>query len=329
MASAAAPPASDIVERARRVVADGWLGSDDGGLVHAQARLRAVVASTPARLAQPRGFAKLYFQQADFESDRRGLELAAQITAPSSTVQVPRILRTLAADRCLITEHVDGIPLRSPLRRRYLTLPPKLVMLTGELGEWLALFHAGERALVPRSHQVQERAELIFDLLGRVQPWLGAAAARSMADEVRRVAQALDRQALNIARCHGDFTLGNMLVADDRLYVIDFGSSGVGMPEVDVVAFFSSLRSAIGMLPFSGSAESRMRAAFLDGYRRRQAAPLSSEALALADLYVLVQQLAEPFDYPPPRPAKRLWETYVFVRNLLHLRAMAGRYRRE
>jgi hypothetical protein len=88
---------------------------------------------------------------------------------------------------------------------------------------------------------------------------------------------------------------------------------------VDLASFMASLRATVGILPLGGSAERKLRDAFLGGYEAGPDARVDDDALALCELYVLAQRVADPFDYPPPPLPKRLWEYYVLRHDLTRL----------
>jgi len=121
-------------------------------------------------------------------------------------------------------------------------------------------------------------------------------------DALRDVADAGSR-----IRCHGDYHLGQTLVADGDIYILDFEGEPA-RPLAERRAKSSPLRDVAGMLrSFSYAAqagkkdpswEPAVAAAFLDGYRRASAAadilPPGGEAFdAVLDAFLLDKTLYE------------------------------------
>jgi tRNA A-37 threonylcarbamoyl transferase component Bud32 len=326
-ATAAVLP-EDASERLQRVLADHWWGPRDGAatpLVGLRVRQGAVVASVPASADTPKAFVKMHLHALHFQEESRGLRLAAMLADGPAAVRVPSLLRSIESERCLIMEHVDGVPLRSALRRDGQLGADAYLSIARRLGRWLARYHALQRRPAPDTRFVDRRAEAIVELLGRRRRWLGSAGyevGRWTVDALRR---ALVAEPVQLAQCHGDFTLGNMLLRDGAVCVIDFGSAGIGLPEVDLAAFRASLRDTVGVLPFAQPVMHALWAAFVEGYHGWPGVELNTRALDLCEMYVVARSLAEPFDYPPPGPGKRLWELYVFLQNLRYARSRLDR----
>jgi tRNA A-37 threonylcarbamoyl transferase component Bud32 len=315
-------------ERVHRVLAEHWCGTGDGATtspVGLRVRRGAVVASVPARAGMPKAFVKMHVDPLRFREESRGLSLAGRLADDPSAVRAPDLFRSIESERCLIIEHVDGVPLRSALRRGRRSEPDAYLGAARSLGRWLARYHALERRPATDTHFVDQRAEAVVQLLGRRKHWLGSARYEVGLRTTDAIRQALVAEPGRLAHCHGDFTLGNMLLRDGNVRVIDFGSAGTGLPEVDLAAFRASLRNTVGILPFSQPAMHALWTAFLGGYRGWSGAEPNTHALDLCEMYVVARSLAEPFDYPPPGPAKRLWELYVLSQNLRYLRSWLDR----
>jgi hypothetical protein len=88
-------------------------------------------------------------------------------------------------------------------------------------------------------------------------------------------------------------SLGNLLVRDESLYVVDFAYSGPSYYELDPVILRTSLLTSLGHWPLSGAARAALWSAFNDGYGQRACSEVDQAAADLLQLHALLFNVAK------------------------------------
>lgn len=181
------------------------------------------------------------------EAENRVLtEVGPQMHTTNSATRCPGVLAYYPDRGLLFLEMIEGVPLNElffglqPLRTRRNCA--KLLELSGE---WLAQFHA-----LTRSHKERNPFEWLNEMF--IRP--GTRAAFAQHNEARsyqelgallsRFRLAFESFRRPLCTVHGEFAHYHLLVKDEILYAVDFGSTRQGFPHEDVgffLAFYDSL----------------------------------------------------------------------------------------
>lgn len=196
--------------------------------------------------------------------------IAPNISALNKKIQCPRVLAFFPREELLFLELIEGRALKSIL----FDLAPSRPDLSGLLrltGEWLGRLHLSTQDGEGNPFDWLEEQ---FDT-ARIRGTFENCAVRQLYRATRDLLQQFRRTYQNFRRplcqIHGEFTPLHVLVKNDSIYVIDFGSSGRGFACEDVAlftTFYDSLqpwRSATGLfrVPFHQQKDS-----FLTSYRK-------------------------------------------------------------
>lgn len=211
------------------------------------------------------------FRRADVASDAFGDRDLLRVTHPIHRVSSPRgaIVWPWLVGELLSEEIYAGRVRDSDLHN----VGRALAELHAQRCEGLPVLHAeqAERALVATARDV---AVLLPELGARCDALLGRLAPGSSTGAGRLVA------------LHGDFYAKQVLLAEDRVGVIDFDSACIGPPERDLALFGAHLWSDAVRGRLAEDRVEGLEAAFLSGYRghRGHRGDQSGRAYSEADL---------------------------------------------
>jgi tRNA A-37 threonylcarbamoyl transferase component Bud32 len=297
-------PATEIAERTARVLASFWSlpqatpalfdGAATRVATDVPSRQTVLSARVRPHAGRPGAFLKMVERPTGFEAEHFGLTTARAASPPALPVRVPEVLHTVPAEHALLIEYLQGVRLSQFIRRRYLALPRWSVDLVATLGGWFAAFHAHTREQVDAHEFATGHCELIHSLIthatarGRLGEQESITAHRVLDALARSVAS----RPMDLAWCHADVSLNNVLVHGRMLYVIDFAKSGVHPPERDQLGFWNSLKKDIGELPFAGHARRLLWHAFKDGYEAATTTPTNTAVRDLLHLEDMTHELA-------------------------------------
>ena len=163
-------------------------------------------------------------------------QIAPQISALNAKTRCPRALAFFPREELLFLELIEGRDLKSILFDLVPSRPdlPQLLRLTGE---WLAHLHRDTREGEGNPFDWLEDR---FDA-DRIRGTFEKCGARHLYRAVRHLLQTFRRAHKSFTRplcqLHGEFTPLHVLVRDDSIYVIDFGSTARGFACEDVALF--------------------------------------------------------------------------------------------
>jgi hypothetical protein len=288
-------------QRTWRVAADYWAAPSGAALppdsfasdVTPLIRHEAICAALPAYACRPPGFVKMFTDPTLFCNELDGLTLARDIASITPSIRVPDLLWAVEAERAVITELVSAEPIDARLQRAYLALPTWWLSTFKGLGEWLNAYHRARRPDTARHQSVLEHhVGRIAGLLQTCGPHLGSPWLSTAYDVLERVHSSLAHRAPVLVQSHGDLSLGNLLLGNRRVYVVDFAYSGPSYRELDLIILRASLLASLGHRPFSGPARVALWSAFIRGYGPDAWARRDREASDLLELHILAFNLA-------------------------------------
>ena len=233
--------------------------------------------------------------------------LWGEFTRRSARLSVPKPLDFLPEQAALVMEKCAGERLDVSLRwarlRRDERARARLLEQLNKCGEWLALFH-----------QVTERTDAPAEVYGRIE--------RDFHEELRacrevgleaslasRIARRYERDKATVfdgrhrvVGRHCDFAPYNVIVADDRLAVIDFEGLQQGIL-YDDLCYFLGMVETMPFYHLGARLALRFRQSFLDGYAHGRG-ETNREHLEFFMLTTMVKIMA----YSPVlRPRARGW----------------------
>jgi aminoglycoside phosphotransferase (APT) family kinase protein len=236
------------------------------GEVSPVARHEATCVTVPAYASRPPAFVKIFADDTLFRNELEGLSIARQIETSTRPVRAPQFLWAVEAERAVLTELVHGERLDAWLQRTYLALPAWCVSAFRSLGDWLRAYHRTRADIAGHQPVLEHHVAKIASLLETCAPHLGSPWL-STAEHVLKGAQAsLAQRPHVLVQSHGDLSLGNLLLRDKCVYVVDYAYSGLSYPELDLIIMRASLLASLGHWPFSGPARAALWSAFIQGY---------------------------------------------------------------
>jgi len=275
------------------------------------ARHEAICATVPAYASRPPAFLKIFADDGLFRNELEGLSIARQIETSTRPVRAPEFLWAVEAERAVLTELVHAERLDAWLQRTYLALPGWCVSAFRSLGEWLRAYH-GTRADIAGHQQVlQHHVAKIASLLQTCAPHLGSPWLSAAEDVLTRAQASLEHRPDVLVQSHGDLSLGNLLLRDKCVYVVDYAYSGLSYRELDLIIMRASLLASLGHWPFSGPARASLWSAFIQGYGADAWVRRDRAVSDLLELHILAFNVAKLNNRASTVPAlARLRQTY-------------------
>jgi Choline/ethanolamine kinase len=263
------------------------------GEVSPVARHEAICATVPAYASRPPAFVKIFADYALFRNELEGLSIARQIETSTRPVRAPDFLWAVEAERAVLTELVQAELLDAWLQRTYLVLPGWCVSAFRSLGEWLRAYHR-TRADVTRHQPILEHhVAKIAALLQTCAPHLGSPWLSSAEHVLSRAQASLAHRPHVLVQSHGDLSLGNLLLRDKCVYVVDYAYSGLSYRELDLIIMRASLLASLGHRPFSRPARAALWSAFIQGYGVDAWVRRDRAVSDLLELHILAFNLAK------------------------------------
>jgi len=297
------------------------LSPDAPAQFQVQQRRGSLLAFVGPRAGRPQAVIKVYGDSRGFQNAYLGLNLAAAVSDSFSQVRSPTILQTIRHLHTIVMEYVEGVTVRSVIRRQHGIPPQSHLSAARSLGQWLSRFHRSRYQTSTSNDHVDRYCESVIESLQKRQRWLGRSRYNTGLGIVETIRKSLHCRTKLLVQCHGDFTVGNIIAADDNLCVIDFADSGLGFPELDLASLRVSLRRAAGTLPSSKAAVETLWSTFMAGYDGEHRIEVDAMVSDLCELYLLTVSLTELFDYPSLGPLKKLRKSYLFLQTLRDLRS--------
>jgi len=285
------------------------------GLIPVRARSVHEIAILEVR--RPTGNAR-YFIKASVPgyAGKQDLEIEAQllaqwgpsIAALNPRTRCPQLLAFFPADKLLLMEYIDGVPLKSMLFN--LPFSYGLQRLLTLSGEWLGSFH----------RQSQEGQANPFD-------WLWEAMNSEIMERTFGPISTLYTEAIGLLKTfrdrhpqfqrplcqiHGEFTPLHILVQQDAIYVVDFGSSRRGFAYEDL-ALFSTFYD--GLMPWRRLTSlrypfARQNRSFLNSYNAHCGRPLDGTDEVVASFARMLAMARHRMSWD--RAPRRLSENLTF-----------------
>jgi hypothetical protein len=226
----------------------------------------------------------------------------------------------METERAVVSELIQAEPLDARLQRSYLALPGSYLPMFRSFGSWLAAYH-GTRSDTARHQSVLEHhVAKIRALLKTCGPDLGAPWLSTAYGVLTRAQATLADRPRVLIQSHGDPSLGNLLLRDGTLYVVDFAYSGPSYRELDLTILRASLLASLGHRPFSWPARARLWSAFIQGYGPNAWTARDRDVSDLLELHILAFNLAKlGRELPAASPLRRLRQGYKrnFMRRVL------------
>jgi hypothetical protein len=257
------------------------------------ARHEAICATVPAYRSRPPAFVKIFDDPALFARELDGLSRARAITTGARRIKVPDLLWAVEAKHAVVTQLIQAEPLDACLQRCYLALPDWYLATFSSLGEWLATYHRARTDTTRHQSVLEHHVAKIGALLETCGPDLGAPWLSAAYDVLTRAQANLADRPRVLIQCHGDLSLGNLLLRDGYVYVVDFAYSGPSYPELDLMILRASLLASLGHRPFSRSARARLWSAFVRGYGLEAWTRRDRDVSDLLELHLLAFNLAK------------------------------------
>jgi Ser/Thr protein kinase RdoA (MazF antagonist) len=140
------------------------------------------------------------------------------------------------------------------------------------VGRWLAVLHWNSQPPVPSYSQAGELVEYITARLSswRLEDPRYGELVREATDSVRQLLSGMGGRPVTMTLCHGDVSLGNIMIDDGRVGLIDLDDLRWDMPGMDIsqglleIQEYSRIGSVVGVPGFAA----RATAAFQKGYGR-------------------------------------------------------------
>lgn len=222
--------------------------------------------------------------------------------------RVPRLLDAWDDLNTIVIEHIDAKPVNLVIQgmlTRFTSAPNRMRTLTDlyqRIGRWLGALHNGTYSGFGafdsiRAHRLATRLERLLTGEHRLTRTLATRILRCS----RQLTELLDAQVAvptalyPIARSHGDFTLGNLMMirADGPIWGVDFSGSRREPVYLDLMRCIVSLRTARRRAP--SLSERAIERAILVGYAREVRFPLHGRrtGLRLFGVYSYLLNLAQ------------------------------------
>jgi hypothetical protein len=283
-------------------------------------RHEAICATVPAYRSRPPAFVKIFADPALFAREVDGLAVARAIAPSAGPIKAPDLLWALEAKHAVASELIQAEPLDAWLQRRYLALPDASLSLFRSLGAWLATYHRARTDTLQHQSVLEHHVAKIRALLETCGPDLGAPWLAIAQDVLARAQANLAHRPRVLVHSHGDLSLGNLLLRNGSVYVVDFAYSGPSYRELDLIILRASLLASLGHRPFSQPAQARLWSAFLQGYGPDAWTRRDRDVADLLELHILTFNLAKlGCGQPVAGTLRRLRQKYkrTFMRRVL------------